>query len=126
MILLLTILTNALEAIYEGLYDNGKRTISGIIELFQKLIGITTVVYVTYGLTVGTIDIPLWKIIVGFILVRFLLFDYIYNKTRGLHLYYQGMTKIYDRLLSNVPAHFILFIKVIAGIIGIVFLLGIN
>ena len=126
MILLFTILTNALEAVYEGLYDNGKKTISGIIEFVQKLIGITTVAYVTYGLTVGTIDIPLWKIITGFVLIRFLIFDYIYNKTRGIPLYYTGTTKLYDKLLSKVPGHFILFVKVILGIVGTIFLLNLN
>lgn len=126
MILLLTILTNALEAIYEGLYDNGKKTVSGIIEMCYKFIGVFTVAYITYGLTAGLILIPFWKIIIGFIFIRFLIFDYTYNKIRGLSLYYQGTTKLYDQMLSSVPGHFILFVKVIAGIVGTTFLLGIS
>lgn len=126
MILLLTILTNALEALYEGLYDNGKKLLSGIIEFIQKIVAVSTVAYVTYGLTVGTIDIPIWKIITGFILIRFLLFDFVYNKVRGLPVLFIGSTKIYDKLLSKVPNNFILFVKVIAGIVGTAFLLGLN
>lgn len=126
MILLLSILYNALEAIYEGLYDNGKKLLSGIIEFISKLFSVATVAYITYGVTVGLITIPIWKLIIGFILIRFLLFDFVYNKVRGLPALFTGSTKIYDKLLSKIPSHFILFIKVIAGIIGIIFLLGLN
>lgn len=126
MILILTILTNALEAIYEGLYDNGKKMLSGIIELTYRLLGAFTIVFITYGVTVGQIDISVWKLITGFIFVRFLIFDFTYNKTRGLPLMYIGSTKIYDKVLSKIPISFIVFIKFICGIVGTAFLLGLN
>jgi len=124
MILIFTILWNALEAIADGLYDKGKKTISGVIEFIGKLVGIFTVAYVTYGITVYTIDIPVWKIILGFVFVRFLIFDYIYNITRGLEFEYIGNTKLYDKFLQKVPWHYLLFIKTICGIVGISFLLN--
>ena len=126
MILLLSILTNALEAIYEGLYDNGKKTIAGILELIQKAVGVFTVAYITSDLLTHHIYIPIWKLIVGFILIRFLIFDYIYNITRGLSLTYIGNTKLYDKFLNTVPGHFIAFVKIILGLMGTCFLLGLS
>lgn len=126
MILLLSILTNALEAIYEGLYDSGKKTIAGILEFIQKIVGVATVAYVTSGILTHDINIPIWKLIVGFIAIRFLIFDYIYNAVRKLPLDYRGRTKLYDKITSKVPGHFLFFVKFIVGVLGAAFLLGLG
>ena len=125
MILLLTILWHTLEAIADGLYDKGKKTISGIVEFIGKLITIGTTAYVTYGVVVGSIDIPIWKLIAGFVFVRFLIFDFIYNVTRGLSLWYIGNTKIYDKVMIKLGT-WGLFVKFCCGIVGIVFLIGLK
>jgi hypothetical protein len=125
LILILGIIWPTLEAVYEGLYDNGKKTISGIVELLHKLVVVGTTAFVTYGVTVGTIDTPIWKLILGFVFIRFLLFDYIYNITRKLPLGFIGTTKIYDRVMSKL-GNWGTFIKICCGIVGTAFLLGLR
>jgi len=125
MILLLTILWHSLEAIADGLYDKGKKTISSIVEFINKLVAIGTTAYVTYGVVVGSINIPVWKLIAGFVFIRFLIFDTIYNLTRGLPWNYVGSTKLYDKVLAKTGS-WGWFLKAILGIVGIAFLLGLK
>lgn len=125
LILIFSIVWPILEAVYEGLYDNGKKTVSGIVEFLHKLVVVGTTAFVTYGVTVGMIDIPVWKLILGFVFIRFLLFDYTYNITRKLPLGFIGTTKIYDKVMSKLTSwgH---FVKVICGVVGTAFLLGLK
>ena len=69
--------------------------------------------------------VPAWKIITGFVFVRFALFDVIWNISRGVKWNYYGTTKLYDRIMFEL-AEYGWMLKVICGIIGICFLLGIN
>ena len=122
MILLFAILFNSLEAVYEGLYDKGIKLWSGIVEFVLKAI----IIFVCLNWFAGIHPMihyePLWKTILGFVFIRFLIFDIIYNLTRGLQWNYIGNTKIYDKLISKLGG-FGWFVRLILGIIGIVFLL---
>ena len=69
--------------------------------------------------------VPTWKIITGFVFVRFLIFDVAYNLSAGNKWYYYGTRKWYDRIMFEL-AEYGWMLKVICGIMGICFLLGIN
>ena len=125
MILLFTILFNVLEAVYEGLYDRGIKLWSGIVEFIQKGI----VVFICINWFAGIHPIvhfaPVWKGVVGFVFVRFLIFDVVYNLVRGLRWNYIGNTKIYDKVMAKLGG-FGWFVRIICGIVGIIFLIGIT
>jgi hypothetical protein len=127
MILLFVIFWNVMEAVYEGLYDNGKRLASGIVEAILK--AVLVLICMAWFMDIRVFhfaDIPYWKLIVGFVFVRYFLFDAVYNKVRGLKLTYVGSSKLYDRILQRVGTSYIVFTKVCAGIVGTFFLLGIE
>jgi hypothetical protein len=63
--------------------------------------------------------------ITGFVFVRFLLFDFTYNLSAGLNIFYIGSTKLYDRIMQQLGG-FGVFLKIGLGIVGITFLLGIE
>lgn len=69
--------------------------------------------------------VPTVKLILGYIFVRFLIFDFIYNIISGLPLFFNGTTKLYDRIMRELGSWGIM-VRFICGIIGIVFLLGID
>lgn len=69
--------------------------------------------------------VPEWKLITGFIFVRFAIFDFAYNITSGLPLMFYGTTKLYDRIMAKLGNYGLMW-KVIFGIIGTIFLLGIE
>jgi hypothetical protein len=69
--------------------------------------------------------VPVIKLILGFIFVRFLIFDFAYNITSGLPLMFYGTTKLYDRIMAKLGGWGIMM-KFILGIIGICFLIGIQ
>lgn len=67
--------------------------------------------------------IPIWKMITGFVFVRFAIFDVTWNLARGIRWNYYGTTKLYDRIMYELGG-FGWMMKVISGIIGTIFLLG--
>lgn len=119
------------EAVYEGLRDRGKKTIAGVIE-FIYLSVITLIVYAWLsGYLIFHVNNPLFILTIGgYVLVRYALFDPVYNKCRGNDLWYIGNTKIYDKLLgwffrwTKFPKEdFLPWTRLIALAIGIVWLL---
>jgi len=69
--------------------------------------------------------IPTWKLITGFVFVRFAIFDIAYNLTSGLKWNYYGTTKLYDRIMIRLGG-WGWWIKLCLGIIGACFLLGLS
>lgn len=67
--------------------------------------------------------VPTWKLIVGFIFVRFAIFDITYNLANGQKWNYYGTTKLYDRIMIKLGS-WGWFMKGVCLIIGVVFLLG--
>jgi hypothetical protein len=67
--------------------------------------------------------VPVWKMIAGFIGVRFLFFDIAYNLSAGNTWYYYGTRKWYDRTMAKLGS-WGWMVKVICGTMGVVFLLG--
>lgn len=67
--------------------------------------------------------VPVWKIVTGFVFVRFAIFDVLWNLSRGVEWNYYGTSKWYDRVMYELGS-FGWFLKAIAGAVGIVFLMG--
>jgi hypothetical protein len=64
-----------------------------------------------------------WKLIAGFIGVRFLIFDVAINLAWGQKWSFYGTKKWYDRTMTKLGS-WGWFMKLICGIVGIVFLMG--
>ena len=103
MYMLIILCLTALEAIYEGLYDKGIKALSGVIELIYKVILYASLILMIQNINLfNSINKPgILEMVIGFLFVRFALFDMIYNITRGNPLFYLGTTKLYDRILSK-------------------------
>ena len=69
--------------------------------------------------------VPTLKLILGFIFVRFAIFDIAYNLTSGLKWNYYGTTKLYDRIMVRLGG-WGWWVKLCFGIIGACFLLGLS
>lgn len=98
MILLTVLFLILFEAVYEGLALRGKKTLAGVIEGIYLMIvtiivlaWISGVLYLDYGKN-------FYFIVGGYVLMRFALFDIVYNLVAGLPLFFIGTTKITDKL----------------------------
>ncbi len=69
--------------------------------------------------------VPLWKLIAGFIGVRFMIFDVAYNLANKQKWNYYGTTKFYDRIMTELGG-WGWMVKIIGGIVGICFLTGLS
>lgn len=81
--------------------------------------------YIVFALPFDKYYVPNWKLIVGFIGVRFMIFDVIYNLSAGNKWNYYGTRKWYDRTMAKLGS-WGWFMKLVCGIVGIVFLMGWN
>lgn len=104
ILVFLILLSGILPAISDGLYDEGKKQLSKIIEsigyinimligaVYKKLIG----KWIRDGvLIVGSI-----------ICARIVFFNATYNIVRGLDIWYFGTTSIYDKVMINAGAFY--------------------
>jgi hypothetical protein len=120
------------EAVPEGLALRGYHTIAGIIEFIY----LAVITFSIYAWITGEIKIP-WKhtapflyILLGYVLLRFALFDIIHNMSAGIPIFFIGTTKWYDQIWqwffswTHFPAvHFLWLTKLIAMLIGGTFLM---
>ena len=51
--------------------------------------------------------------------LRYSMFDYGYNASRGLPLDYKGNTSYYDNFLSKQPEQIVNFSKIVSGVVGV-------
>lgn len=86
-------------------------------------IGLFAIWFFAVALPFDNYYVPTWKLILGFIGVRFLIFDFAYNLANGQKLGYYGSVKLYDKIMFELGG-FGLMMKIICGIIGICFLMG--
>jgi len=96
-----------LAALMDGFYDNGKKLISSIFK--SLFIG---------GVAYGLVLQGNYIVVIYFFLCWWVLFDVVYNITRGLGLVYVGSTKWTDKILrwafrTNAP-HFLFITKLMA------------
>jgi hypothetical protein len=124
MILLLAILFICFEAIGEALikkYYPTSYIFKGWLQWVIAIILFLIWFVIAYNFDKYYVDT--WKLITGFIFVRALIFDPIYNKVSGLPIGYYGKTKLYDKIMYYFGG-WGWFMKGILGICGIVFLIG--
>ena len=127
--LILAIFLIVFQAVPDGLYDEGKKTLAGVL----KSIYLAVVTIITFAFITGVYFVPDRHVflvtLAGYLLMRFSLFYVIYNLTRGLPIFFIGTTKIYDKVLNwffkktGFPKdHFLAFVSVLLLIIGVVWL----
>ena len=126
MNLLLALFFISFEAISEALIKKHCPKLSEVIFKWwmQKITAI--VLFVIWFIIAFNFDkyyIPVWKLIAGFVFVRFMIFDVIWNLVRGVKWNYYGTTKLYDRIMSQLGS-WGWFMKFVLGVVGICFLMG--
>ena len=126
MILIYAIAIILIEAIGEGLLKRFNSPINEIIfdAWIQWVIALMFFgSWFIWAIHFDGYYVPTWKIITGFVFVRFALFDVLWNISRGVKWNYYGTTKLYDRIMFEL-AEWGWMVKIICGIVGVVFLLG--
>lgn len=134
MIFLIVLFLIIAEAISEALYDKGTKTLSGVFEFILRAATTLVVLFWLFGIdSPFGYELSLFKLIGGYVLLRFALFDVTYNLVRGLPVFYVGETKLYDKLWrkffywSGIDCqHFLAMFKFIALLISVTWLLDIN
>ena len=133
MTLLIFLILIISEALYEGLYDNGKKALAGVLEFFSKLLTMGMIILWLNGTDYEFVRRELWVLIGGYILLRFALFDAVYNLMRDLPVFYVGETKMYDKLWRKFfkwsginSEHFLAMAKFISLLISVSWLLNIE
>lgn len=131
MLLFFAIIIICFEAVTEGLIKRHSPAVSAIIFKWwlQWLIaGILFVLWLLYALQFDGYYVPVWKMITGFVFVRFLVFDNVFNFSAKLPFDYIGTMKGYDQALGWIRDMWgfgtILFMKFVFGGWGMFWLLG--
>jgi hypothetical protein len=126
MILLLAIFLIVFKAVYDGLKTRGLHIPSAMVMwVFLAVNTLGLFAWATGNPFLWDVQfIPYWKVIIGFVLVRFALFDVIWNISAGMKLNYLGRTKFYDEFLGLVPRGFVWFVKIVIALpVGLTFLI---
>ena len=126
MILIYAIAIILIEAVTEGLLKRLNSPINEIIfdAWIQWVIALMFFfIWLIWAVHFDGYYVPIWKMIAGFVFVRFATFDVMWNLARGVKWNYYGVTKWYDRFMYKLGS-FGWFLKAISGIIGTIFLLG--
>jgi len=117
------------ESVYEALKLRGKDTLSGVIEFFNRALTIVLLSLFMDGWSWDLKNDGAGYVIGGYVLLRFALFDVLYNLTAGLPLFFIGKTKFYDLFwrkffeLTKFPeSHFLWMFKLIALLISLTWL----
>ena len=132
MNLLVALFLIIFEAVSEGLYDRQKKTIAGVIEfIYRAVVTLIIFAWLTNYWNIDTVATDYWITVVGYVMLRFAIFDVIYSLARGnTGIFYIGNTKLYERALvwllnkGKVSYSLIIFVKFIALVWGISWLMG--
>lgn len=104
-----------LEAVHEGLAMRGRGTVAGVVE-FVKLMGLPALVLFWPWLIRADMELSdyyynvhtwhFWRylvvhLIIGWVCIRYAIFDGIHNIAGKLGLYHIGTVKFYDRWLAK-------------------------
>jgi hypothetical protein len=121
MNILLALFLIIFEAVFEGLKIQGFYLASEIVELIYR-VGVSLMAFawlerntIRYNYNI----LPSFlKLVVGYFLLRFALFDLIWNLSAGQHWDYYGTTKIYDKIMATLGG-WGWFMKGCAGVWGL-------
>jgi len=122
MNLILALFLIIFEAIFEGLKTGGHHIASEMVEAVY-------LACVTFGLFAWINSVksfeykPILRILIGYVLLRFALFDLVWNIAAGQDWFYYGITKAYDIFMAKLGG-WGWFLKVVAGIWGVAWLMG--
>jgi hypothetical protein len=126
MILTTAILIILIEAIGEGILKRFKPTSFIFDNYIQWVIAIFLfALWFIWAYHFDGYYVLVAKLIIGFVFVRFAIFDVAWNIARGVKWNYYGTTKLYDRIMFEL-AEWGWMVKIICGIIGVCFLMGLN
>jgi len=120
MLLLLSVFFILTEAFYEASND---KAISGVVEGFNRAGNAFFFLLFMVGASNPiAVELPLWRVVLGYLFLREAIFDYFYNWIADNKWYYIGKTKFRDRfyrwLFQKVPNNFILFTRFCVGFMG--------
>ena len=116
-----------LDAIGDALYDKGIKTLSGVIQTLLLGFFLFTTCFLDADTLLWAVSYPgaVW-LMIGYVCLRYALFDYTYNIVRGLHPFFTGSTKLLDKFWtwwfrwSKIPAvHWFFITRAMAFIFGI-------
>lgn len=128
MNLLLALFLIVFEAVYEAIKD---KTLAGVVEFIYRAV-LTVIAFMWMGglMMLTPPESSLLYTLGGYLLLRFAIFDAIYNLIRGLPLFFIGTTKLFDKAWrwffskTGIPhEHFLALLKFICLLIGITWLL---
>lgn len=128
--LILAVFLIVTEALFEGLRIADLHTWAELTELVY-LVVVTLIAFAYFNRRIVREDPEVssfGKIIIGYILLRFAVFDLVFNLSAGLAWNYIGFTKVTDEILLWIQGLWgyspIAFAKIIAGIWGTAWLSG--
>lgn len=117
------------EAVPEALRDIGKKTFAGSFEFFYRIyVPAMTFLWMTeVSAFFHSREQSIWVLLIGYVLLRYGLFNIIYNAVRGdVPLFYIGTTKRFDKFLRSLKIHpsLLAFSQAIAALWGLAWLAG--
>ena len=128
MNLLLALFLIVFEVVPESIKN---KTLAGVVEFIYRAV-VTVIAFVLIG-GYACFAPPMSSLLYtlgGYVLLRFALFDIIYNAIQGLPIFFIGTTKLYDKwfrwffIKTRLPKeHFLAMLKFISLLIGITWLL---
>ena len=128
MNLLITLLLIGLRAVYEALYDTGRKAWSGRVKfIYLVAVPVLAFAWLTQQPAPGVRETRMILLLIGYAFMHFAVFDFIYNATRGdVPLNYIGTTKDFDKFLRKLNLHptLLIFLRLIALFWGIAWLAG--
>ena len=118
----------------DGLQQRGLKGIGGFINsIYTAVITLICFAYIGKLDTIGSYNFYYVWTLLGFLLLRFGMYDFIRNAAAGDPLFYIGTTKWYDRffrwffiITKQNPAEAMWLPKLISILIGLSFLTGLN
>jgi len=123
MNLLLALFLIIFEAVFEGLKTQGLHIASEMVE-FTYLSVVTLMVLAFLNRKYVFKEPNLYsfiKILIGYLLLRFALFDSVWNIAAGQDIFYYGTTKLYDKIMTQLGA-FVFILKFTSLVWGIAWL----
>jgi hypothetical protein len=124
MNLLLAFLLIVLEGVFEGLKTAGLHYASEIVEVvYLTVVTLTAIAWLNKKYIFKVKADRFMIVVIGYFLLRFSLFDSIWNIAAGQDFFYYGSTKLYDQVMTKLGT-FGWMLKGIAGFWGIAWIAG--
>ena len=118
MNLLIAILFILFESIAEGLILKHFPALAKIVFITWNQILSLIILFAIYLVLTIPSGHHVWQLIVGYIFVRFMIFDITFNIAAGLPLFYYGEKKLYDRIMAQFGI-WGWWLKFVLGVVGV-------